>query len=123
MNELVTAIFAVGPEVRYVATYIAGVLELNQRPGLTDTSGTESDRYEELLVNPTILTILSQRGDIDCGGLEYVLVRYDHFFQLVVPVANGHVSVALQPTTDLACVDRILAIIRRHTSQDDAGQP
>jgi hypothetical protein len=112
MSELARAIFAAVAEVRYVATYRGGVLELNERAGLADASSSESDKYEELLVNPTLLKLLSQRGDIDCGGLDYVLVRYGHFFQLVTRVPDGHVSIALQPTADLACVQRVLSIVR-----------
>ena len=45
-----------------------------------DASGLESDRYEELLVNPTLLTLATQRGNIDCGGLKYLIVRYGNKF-------------------------------------------
>jgi hypothetical protein len=41
-------------------------------------------------------TLTTQRGDIDAGGLRYVLVRYGNFFQLVLPVPGGHVSIALE---------------------------
>jgi hypothetical protein len=71
------------------------------RQDLKNASATESDRYEELLVNPTLLFLLSQRGNIDCGGLAYVVVRYGNFNQLVVPLPDGHVSVALDSDTNL----------------------
>ena len=32
------------------------------------------DRYEELLVNPTLLTLAGQRGDIDYGGLRCLVL-------------------------------------------------
>lgn len=95
MNDLATRVFALSPDVRYVATYLDGALDLAARPA-PNASAAESDRYEELLVNPTLLTLARQRGNIDCGGLQFLLVRYGHFFQLVVPVEGGHVSVAVE---------------------------
>ncbi len=83
--------------VRYVAVLDRGELTLAQRPGLQNASGSESDRYEELLVNPTLLALTQARGEIDCGGREYVIVRYGGFFQLVHPTAHGHVSIAIEP--------------------------
>ncbi|HEY0776682.1 MAG TPA: hypothetical protein VGD56_01830 [Gemmatirosa sp.] len=61
-------------------------------------------------MNPTLLTLVGQRGRIDCGGLEYVVVRYGYFFQIVVPVRGGHVSVAVEPSgAPLDLVDGIRA--------------
>jgi hypothetical protein len=117
MNRLASAVFAAAPQVRYVATYQHDQLELNQRDGLAGASAPESDKYEELLVNPTLLTLLTQRGDIDCGGLSYVLVRYGSFFQFVARVPGGHISVALEPSVDLATVERIRKLIA-----DGAGE-
>ena len=48
-------------------------------------AGSLGWRYEELLVNPTLLELTRQRGNIDCGGLEYLVIRYGNFFQLVLP--------------------------------------
>ena len=106
--DTIERIFALADSVRYVATYTDGQLQLAQRPGINEHSEAETDRYEELLVNPTVLKLLTQRGDIDCGGLEYVLIRYGAFFQFVIAVPGGHVSVALEPTTEvLALAERI----------------
>jgi hypothetical protein len=118
MNRLARAIFAVAPEVRYLATHRGGELELHQREGIAGASAAESDKYEELLVNPTVLTILTRRGEIDCGGLGYVVVRYGNFFELLVPVRDGHVSVALEPRSDPSLFDRVLAVIRQETEQE-----
>lgn len=93
----IPSLFAVSDSVRYVAIYRDGELTTQARSDLANASSSESDRYEELLVNPTLLKLASQRGDIDCGGLDYVLVRYGHFFQLVVPQPWGHVSVCIEP--------------------------
>ena len=48
----------------------------------------------------SLLTLARQRGDIDCGALRYLVVRYGNFSQLVVPVEGGHVSVAFEPHSD-----------------------
>ncbi len=93
-----------------MALYVGGELRLAERPDLVNASAPESDRYEELLVNPTVLLLTRQRGEIDCGGLEYVLIRYGHFFQLVQPVAGGHLSVAMEPDADPL---RLLETVRR----------
>jgi hypothetical protein len=53
-------------------------------------------------VNPAVLTLVRQRGNIDCGGVRHVVIRYGNFFQCVFPVEGGHVSVALEPTADLS---------------------
>ena len=97
-DELADAVFAASPAVRYVALGRGQDVQLRQRPGLSAASSSESDRYEELLVNPTLLALARQRGEIDCGGLDYLVVAYGSFFQLVVPVEGGHVSVALERT-------------------------
>ena len=100
MERLMDALFNLTPEVRYVAVYRHGELSLRQRPDLSLASAPDSDHYEELLVNPTVLTLTRQRGDIDCGGLDYVVVRYGNFFQFIVPIEGGHVSVAFEPEAD-----------------------
>ncbi len=114
MKSITDSVFAVSPDVRYVALYQNGVLESQVREGLSGASDSDSDKYEELLVNPTLLTLLKQRGGIDCGGFEYVLVRYGNFFQLVVPIEGGHVSVALEPSVDLSdVVPKVLNVLQK----------
>lgn len=90
------AVFALSDQVRYVALYHDGDLAFRQRDGLDGASEGESDKYEELILNPTLLKAAAQRGNIDCGGLDYIVIRYGNFFQLVTPIAGGHLSVALQ---------------------------
>jgi hypothetical protein len=116
MSDLLEAIFALSPDVRYVALARDGDLTLRERAGLIGASAPESDRYEELLVNPTLLTLVGQRGRIDCGGLEYVVIRYGNFFQVVRPIPGGHLSVAVEPHGDplaiALAVERTLARFR-----------
>ena len=100
MDDLIERVFALTSEVRYVAAYINGKLRSSQRPGLAQASASESDKYEELIVNPTLLTLTRQRGEIDCGGLEFVLIRYGSFYELVLPLPGGHLSVGIEPHAD-----------------------
>jgi hypothetical protein len=115
MNALIDALFGLTQAVRYVAIYSHGELSLRQRPELSLASAPESDRYEELLVNPTILTLTRQRGEIDCGGLDYVVVRYGNFFEFVVSIEGGHASVAFEPDADpIGHAQEVLGTINRH---------
>lgn len=100
MHPLADALFRRSTAIRYVAVYLNGDLQLAQRPDLQGASAAESDRYEELLVNPTVLLLTRQRGEIDCGGLEYVLIRYGNFFTLAYPLPGGHVTLGIEPAAD-----------------------
>ena len=99
---------AVGPDtfleistaIRYVAFNIDGQVQMACRRGLTNQSSSESDRYEELLVNPALLNLAGNRGAIDCGGLQFIIIRYGAFFQLVQPLRHGHLSVAIESSAD-----------------------
>ena len=97
---MIESIFRLSDSIRYVAIYKNGQLESKSKSKTLDASSLESDRYEELLVNPTLIKLASQRGNIDCGGLDYLLVRYGNFFQFVFPVSTGHVSVCIEGNAD-----------------------
>ena len=97
---MIDRIFKLSESIRYVAIYQNGQLETKAKSDATNASSSESDRYEELLVNPTVLTLTSQRGNIDCGGLDYVLIRYGYFYQFVLPMTWGHVSVCIDADAD-----------------------
>ncbi|MEO1616755.1 MAG: hypothetical protein AAFV88_12935 [Planctomycetota bacterium] len=47
-----------------------------------------------------MLKLAAQRGNIDCGGLEFLLIRYGNFFQFVLPIQGGHLSVCIESTSD-----------------------
>lgn len=109
MTPLIESIFKVAPEIRYVATYLDGILNSAQRSDLAGASGSESDKYEELIVNPTLLTLITQRGNIDCGGAKWVVIRYGNFYEVVVPVSSGHLSVGIDPAGDpLTVAEKVL---------------
>src|SRR5215510_11181074 len=94
------AIFDLGPQIRYVAFGQGQHIETAQRDGIADASDASSDFFEELLVNPTLLALARQRGDLDCGGLRHLIVAYGNFNQVVVPTASGHVSVCVELDAD-----------------------
>ena len=111
-SSVIEACFAASPNVRYVAAYLHGALELRSRDDVQLLGSNESDGYEELIVNPTLLTLVTQRGNIDCGGMRYVLIRYGLFFALVYPVPGGHVTISLEPEAPLeAEIPRMLAVV------------
>jgi len=106
------ALLASSPAIRYVAVHVDDELRTVQRPDLAQASSSESDRYEEILVNPTLLAMLVQHGNIHCGGMRAVLVRYGHFTQLVAPAPGGHVSIAIEPAGTLAIAGELLDRLR-----------
>jgi hypothetical protein len=113
---MIDAIFRLDEAVRYVAIYRDGRLEMRSRQGTAGASSSESDRYEELLVNPTLLKLASQRGNIDCGGLESLLVRYGNFYQYVVPTTWGHASVCIELDVDAIGIGRQIDDVVRNGS-------
>jgi hypothetical protein len=100
-DSIIQRLFETDPAIRYVAVSSDGTLNSSQRPGISNTSASESDKYEELIVNPTLLKLVQQRGKIDCGGAEYVLIRYGNFYQYVQALRQGHISVGIQPDADV----------------------
>lgn len=112
MSILIDALLALTAEIRYVAFAEGQKVEMRARAGLENASASDSDRYEELLVNPTLLALARQRGEIDCGGLRFLIVGYGNFHQLVVPLERGHVSIAFEPEANpLAWLERIAEIL------------
>jgi hypothetical protein len=114
-DELLDAILALGTEVRYVAVGHGQEVRTAQRDGLAEASCADSDFYEELLVNPALLTLARQRADLDCGGLRHLLVAYGNFTQVVVPLRGerGHVSVCVELGADpLAVAARVIELVR-----------
>ncbi len=115
--QLIDRVMALGAAVRYAALAHGPDITIRLRPDLHEgdgvTSSGESDRYEELLVNPAILLLTTRRGEIDCGGLDHIIVGYGNFHQLIVPIEDGHLSVAIErnadPRTFIAPVHRLIA--------------
>ena len=110
-TRLRDAIFELGPDVRYVAFGSGQDVELLQRDGLANASEAGSDFFEELLVNPTLLTLARQRGGLDCGGLRWIIIGYGNFDEVVVPTPNGHVSVGIELGADPVAVARQVGVL------------
>ena len=108
-DRLIELCFETSRAVRYVAVYSRGTLQMRERVGVHNASAGETDRYEELLVNPALVTLARQRGEIDCGGLTYILIRYGHFYTSIHPLPDGHVNVGFELDVDL---DRALRDVR-----------
>jgi hypothetical protein len=118
-DVVIDQLFAIGPHIRYVAFGRGQTVTLRERPGLLDASSRESDRYEELLVNPTLLKLAGQRGDIDCGGLRYLVVAYGNFWQLVIPTRSAsHVSVSVELDADPILAARLVGeVLEAHATE------
>ncbi|HET9823703.1 MAG TPA: hypothetical protein VFP87_00140 [Chitinophagaceae bacterium] len=104
MESLLKKIFLISADIRYAAVYLNDKMISSERPGLIDASSSESDKYEELIVNPTLLKLVTQRGNIDCGGVQFVIIRYGSFYEFVMPFKDGHVSVGIQPSAELLSI-------------------
>ena len=100
LSNRLDRILAISPKVRYAAILAGGVLASREHGQLSGASSAESDKYEELIVNPTLLELVRRRGDIDCGGVRFLVVRYGNFFQAIVPWGDGHVSAAFETDAD-----------------------
>ena len=112
MKKRIESIYSLSEDIRYVAIYNDGELITSIKEGVEDASSSDSDKYEELIINPTILTLLKQRGDIDCGGANFVLIRYGKFYQFVAPIPKGHASICIETYTDpLKLIEPICSLI------------
>ncbi|MCG8573724.1 MAG: hypothetical protein MI810_02475 [Flavobacteriales bacterium] len=100
-EKIIESLFGEFSEIRYVAIYIKDKLVYKQKEETSDSSSGETDKYEELLVNPTLLKLASQRGNIDCGGLNYLIIGYGNFYQVVKSVPEGHISICIEQKSDL----------------------
>jgi hypothetical protein len=60
-DAVIDACLALGSDVRYLAVHGEGLLRSRERAGSAGASAGESDKYEELLVNPSLLTLVRQR--------------------------------------------------------------
>jgi hypothetical protein len=97
-EKLFNDAFQLSKSIRYIAAYNDDELTMKQRSGIENVSSSESDKYEELLVNPALIKLASQRGNIDCGGLNYLIIRYGNFFVLLFPFRNGHMNFGIEPS-------------------------
>jgi hypothetical protein len=94
-------LFRTEPRIRYVAVNQSGrIVEMVQSLQYPACNPPESDRLEELIVNPIVLEITRRRGEIDMQGVRHVLIRYGTQYQLILPYGDGHVSVGVELADD-----------------------
>ena len=94
VQHLINDIFKLGV-VGYVALNSGQEVLMRIAPGLESGTTAETNFYEELLVNPTLLKLASQRGELDCGGLNYIAIGYGDFTQLIMLMKDGHISMGI----------------------------
>jgi hypothetical protein len=108
--SLAGELFPLDPHIRYVAENRRGtIVEMAQSPERPTLNPHESDRIEELIVNPVLLELVRRRGELDLDGMRWVLIRYGTLYELVIPTDEGHVSVGIDLEADVTdVVDRVL---------------
>ena len=100
-EKLSERLFRLEPRIRYVALNQKGqIQEMRQSPRHPSTNPLESDRIEELIVNPAVLEIAARRGNIDMDGIRYVVIRYGTQYQLLLPYREGHLSIGVNLEDD-----------------------
>ena len=111
-------VFELDPGIRYLAVNQDGeIVEMAQR--LPTHNPVETDRMEELLVNPAILDLTKRRGDLDLDGVRYIIIQYGLQYQAIFNYRNGHVSVGIESDSDAVTV---LTKIIEHLDRPDLSQ-
>ena len=105
MAKVSELLFPLDPSIRYVAVNRGGrIVEMQQNSRFPIVSPAETDRLEEIIVNPTILDIARRRGELDLGGVQFVIIRYEAIYGLLLPYREGHVSVGIEPGADIQAI-------------------
>jgi len=115
-------VFELDPGIRYLAVNQDGeIVEMEQR--LPTHNPVETDRMEELLVNPAILEMAKRRGDLDLDGIRYIIIQYGLQYQAIFSYRNGHVSVGIESDSDaVGVVKKILEYLDSPVrSHEDLG--
>jgi len=100
-EKLSTRLFRTEPKIRYVAVNQKGkIVEMEQSPSHPSYNSSETDRIEELIVNPVVLELAARRGNLDMEGIRYVVIRYGTQYQLLMPYREGHLSVGVEKQDD-----------------------
>jgi hypothetical protein len=96
-EKISTRLFDLDSNIRYVAINQGGlIVEMEQNPKRPSLNTTETDRMEELIVNPIILELTRRRGNLDMDGMRYVVIRYGTMYELVFPFKEGHLSIGVE---------------------------
>ncbi|MBI4236912.1 MAG: hypothetical protein HY696_00665 [Deltaproteobacteria bacterium] len=104
-TNLSQVLFQVDPSIRYVAVNQRGrITEMAQNSRFPSHNPQETDRMEELMVNPVILEMARRRGELDLDGIRFVVIRYGPQYQLLFPYREGHVSIGVELGVDIAAL-------------------
>jgi hypothetical protein len=117
-------LFRIEPKIRYIAINQLGlIVEMMQSPSCPSYNSAETDRLEELVVNPIVLEITRRRGEIDIGGTRFVVIRYGVLYQIVIPYAHGHVSISVElDDNPLEIAEKVFEYLERLTAHEK-GRP
>lgn len=107
-------IMELSDDIGYVALYRDGKLQNVTRPDRVSPGAWDADKHEEIIVNPTMITLLRQRGRIRSESIQAIIVEYGTFTQFVQPIREGHVSVSFAQGS---CYPRLLPKIKRILSK------
>src|SRR6267154_5463635 len=100
-GALSTRLFRMEPKIRYVAVNQTGrIVEMAQSSSHPSYNSRETDRIEELIVNPVVLELAARRGNLDMEGIRYVVIRYGTQYQLLIPYGEGHLSIGVELQDD-----------------------
>jgi hypothetical protein len=100
-QKLSERLFRLDRRIRYVALNQNGQIEEMRQSVLHPSLNPgETDRIEELIVNPIVLEIAARRGNLDMGGIRYVVIRYGTQYQLLLPYRDGHLSIGVNLEDD-----------------------
>ena len=117
-GPIASRLFPIDPDIRYVAVNQGGAIrEMEQRGGVPTLNPHETDRMEELIVNPIVLEAARRRGNLDLDGLRHIVIRYGTLYEVLVPHEDGHVSVGVRLGADVeAIADRVSAALAGATA-------
>ena len=106
-------LFRLEPKIRYVALNQNGqITEMRQSELHPTLNAHETDRIEELIVNPVVLELAARRGNLDMDGIRYVVIRYGTQYQLLLPYRQGHLSVGVNVQDDpVAIANKVLSAL------------
>jgi hypothetical protein len=114
VQHLIDDIFKLGL-VGYVALTSGQEVLMRLAPGIVSGTTAETNFYEELFVNPALLKLASQRGELDCGGLNYMAIGYGDFTQLIMLMRDGHISMGISRKENPGRVaDLVNAVLKKH---------
>lgn len=101
-NGISNRLFELDSNIRYVAVNQRGrIVEMEQNPKWPSYDSPDTDRMEELIVNPVVVELAKRRGALDLDGIRYMVIRYGLQYQLIFPFKQGHLSIGVELGADI----------------------